>query len=74
MVLCSKACLKEMQAEARGDIQMEDDFTLEEVIEMATNYASEQFSEVLNDYKKQDEFFKKYEYTITVKETNEQTK
>jgi len=53
---------------------MEDDFTLEEVIEMATNYASEQFSEVLNDYKKQDEFFKKYEYTITVKETNEQTK
>ena len=52
MVLCSKACLKEMQAEVRGDIQMEDDFTLEEVIEMATNYASEQFSEVLNDYKR----------------------
>lgn len=45
---------------------MDDDFTLEEVIEMAKNYASEQFVEVLNDYGKEVEFFEKYGYTIKV--------
>lgn len=44
------------------------EFTLEEVIEMAKNYASEQFTEVLNDYGKEVEFFEKYSYTITVTE------
>ena len=35
---------------------------------MAKNYASEQFTEVLNDYGKEVEFFEKYSYTITVVE------
>jgi len=45
-----------------------EEFTLEEVIKMAKNYASEQFTEVLNDYGKEVEFFEKYSYTITVTE------
>lgn len=45
---------------------MNDDFKLEEVIEMAKNYASEQFVEVLNDYGYEVEFFEKYDYTIKV--------
>ena len=43
-----------------------DEFTLQEVIEMAREYASEQFVEVLNDYGKEVEFFEKYSYTIKV--------
>jgi hypothetical protein len=45
---------------------MKDEFTMEEVIEMAQVYAGEQFVEVLNDYGKESEFFKKYTYTIKV--------
>ena len=45
---------------------MNDEFTLEEVIEMAKTYAGEQFVEVLNDYGYEVEFFEKYGYTIQV--------
>jgi hypothetical protein len=46
------------------------EFSLEEVIEMAKDYASEQFTEVLNDHGKELEFFKNYSYTITVTEVS----
>lgn len=46
---------------------MENEFSLEEVIEMAKNWASGQFTEVLNDYGKEVEFFENYSYTIQVK-------
>ncbi len=45
-----------------------EEFSLEEVIVVAKNYASEQFTEVLNDYGKEVEFFEKYSYLITVTE------
>jgi hypothetical protein len=43
-------------------------FTLEEVIKMAKSYASEQFTEILYDYGKEEEFFKHYSFKIEVKE------
>ena len=49
-------------------MNLKEEFSLEEVIEMAKNYASEQFTEVLNDYGKEVEFFEHYNFKIEVKE------
>ena len=47
---------------------MDEKFSLEEVIDMAYDYANEQFANVLDDYGKSDEFFEKYEYCMKIKE------
>ena len=43
---------------------MKDEYTLDEVINMATNWANEQFIEVLNDHNMENDFFEKYEIHI----------
>ena len=42
------------------------DISMEEAISRATDYASEQFVEVLNDYRKETEFFENYDFKIVV--------
>lgn len=43
-----------------------EEFSIEEVIKMAEEWATKQFTEVLYDYNKEEEFFENYSFRIIV--------